>query len=264
MDLFYRYEVFSRSVLVLARDHPMLRYAACAVAAKQLSQVRGRLPTAAYNETQQRVVASINAGTIGFAWYSIKYYELAIQTLVQSISRKTANTRSMSGFELMVRADGEDPVVRLLGTCILIQYEHLDANRAPWAGHLAGFAKLIEISEDGKLLQRYHEFEEVYPWTRNIMSTKAAFWNFVVNDMEEACKLMRPIWTQPKAFRLIAVKSYHDAKHESILLTRRYGATWDSLSKKMVPSASKNSSPQLSMSGTRYSRTRSFGTFVFS
>lgn len=192
MDLFYRYEVFSREVLTLARDHAILRYAACAVAAKQLGQtsspvVRGR--------TQEQIAANIKQGSFGFLWYGIKYYDKAIQTLVKSITPRdhlpdseASPDVSLSRGDLMVRAVGEDPIVRLLGTCILIQYEHLSANRDAWSGHLTGFSNLLDLIEDGKLLQPYPTFEQVYPWTKDVMEVKAGFWNFVVNDLEESCK----------------------------------------------------------------------------
>lgn len=194
MDLLYQYEVFSREVLTLARDHPILRYAACAVAAKQLGQMKG-VASVVRGTTQTRIAEGIRRGKYGFIWYSIKYYEKAIQTLVKSIipDAQTPNnyaspTFSLSRGDLMVHAEGEDPIVRLLGTCILIQYEALSANRNAWSGHLTGFSKLLDLIEDGKLLKPYPLFAQVYPWTKDIMEVKAGFWNFVVNDLEESCK----------------------------------------------------------------------------
>lgn len=204
MDLLFRYEVFSREVLTLARNHPILRYAACAVAAKQLGQMRVPASYVLRGKTQEHIANRIAQGSWGYTWYGIKYYEKAIQTLVKSITPSAASLStpgnstvgshaspavSLSGGDLMIRADGEDPIVRLLGTCILIQYEHLSANRDAWSGHLTGFAKLLDLIDDGRLLQPYPLFEQVYPWTKDIMDVKAGFWNFVVNDLEESCKL---------------------------------------------------------------------------
>lgn len=205
MDLLYRYEVFSREVLTLARNHPILRYAACAVAAKQLGQMRVPVSYVLRGKTQELIANRIAQGRWGYTWYGIKYYEKAIQTLVKSITPSAASLNtpgssavgshaspavSLSGGDLMIRADGEDPIVRLLGTCILIQYEHLSANRDAWSGHLTGFAKLLDLIDDGRLLQPSPLFEQVYPWTKDIMDVKAGFWNFVVNDLEESCKLV--------------------------------------------------------------------------
>ncbi|KAM0547492.1 hypothetical protein ACHAPJ_010365 [Fusarium lateritium] len=138
-------------------------------------------------------------GRFGFLWYGIKYYEKAIQTLVKSITPRehapdseASPAVSLSRGDLMVRAEGEDPIVRLLGTCILIQYEHLSANRDAWSGHLTGFSKLLDLIEDGRLLQPYPMFEQVYPWTKDIMEVKAGFWNFVVNDLEGSFVAHRP------------------------------------------------------------------------
>jgi hypothetical protein len=198
MDLLYRYEVFSREVLTLAREHPLLRYAACAVAAKQLGQMRSPVSNILRGKTQENIAANLVRGRLGFLWYGAKYYEKAIHTLVKSITPKDQQSSrvlrnhaspavSLSQGDLMVRAKGEDPIVRLLGTCILIQYEHLSANRDAWSGHLTGFSKLLDLIDDGKLLQPHTMFEQVYPFTKDILEVKAGFWNFVVNDLEESC-----------------------------------------------------------------------------
>ena len=238
MDLLYRYEVFSREVLTLARKHPILRYAACAVAAKQLGQMRSPVPaTLGGNKTQERIAARLVRGRLGFTWYGIKYYEKAIQTLVKSITPKEPRTAapstanhaspevSLSQGDLMVRADGEDPIVRLLGTCILIQYEHLSANRDAWSGHLTGFSKLLDLIDHGQLLRRHPIFEQVFPWTKDIMEVKAGFWNFVVNDLEESCKRPFPIntlWLRAKQ----PDQSFHIAEPASTRRISRSGVTW--------------------------------------
>lgn len=185
---------------MLAREHPILRYAACALAAKQLGQMKSPVSTVLRGKTQERIAVRFLSGRLGlgFDWYGIKYYEKAIQTLVKSITPKDPQTSHtpgtdhsspavlLSGGDLMVRAEGEDPIVRLLGTCILIQYEHLSANRDAWSGHLTGFSKLLDLIGNGMLLSRCPLFEQVYPWTKDIMEVKAGFWNFVVNDLEES------------------------------------------------------------------------------
>uniref|UniRef100_A0A8H7K610 Transcription factor domain-containing protein n=1 Tax=Bionectria ochroleuca TaxID=29856 RepID=A0A8H7K610_BIOOC len=201
MDLLYRYEVFSREVLTLAREHSILRYAACAVAAKQLGQMNHPIP-ALCGKIQRSIATRCFRGRSGFIWYGIKYYEKAIRTLVKSITPKDqqaphmAQTQSsddhaspavsLSQGDLMVRAEGEDPIVRLLGTCILIQYEALSANRDAWSGHLTGFSKLLDLIDAGQLLNHHPIFEQVYPWTKSIMEVKAGFWNFVANDLEQS------------------------------------------------------------------------------
>lgn len=193
MDILYRYEVFSREVLSLAREHPLLRYAACAVAARKLGQMRTSLSTVLRGKTQENL-ARLAQGRLGFGWYGAKYYEMAIQTLRESISQTDVATNqvstplSLSQGYLMVRADREDPIVRLLGTCILIQYEQLSANRNAWSGHLTGFSKLLDLIDDGSLLIPNPVFEAVYPFTKDVMYMKAGFWNFVVNDLEESCQ----------------------------------------------------------------------------
>jgi hypothetical protein len=154
---------------------------------------------------QQSIATRCFRGRSGFIWYGIKYYEKAIRTLVKSITPKDqqaphmAQTQSsddhaspavsLSQGDLMVRAEGEDPIVRLLGTCILIQYEALSANRDAWSGHLTGFSKLLDLIDAGQLLNHHPIFEQVYPWTKSIMEVKAGFWNFVANDLEQSCKL---------------------------------------------------------------------------
>lgn len=232
MDLLYRYEVFSREVLTLARQHPILRYAACAVAAKQLGQMKDFSGLVSHTEMQAQRATNLARGRYGFVWYGIKYYEKAIQTLVRSITPRqdtsvvdhASPAVSLSGGDLMVRAEGQDPIVRLLGTCILIQYEHLSANRDAWSGHLTGFSKLLDLIDDGKLLLPNPLFEQVYPWTKNVMEMKAGFWNFVANDLEESCKS----YHVPHAYLLCLYldQSSRTAKRVLISITSLCGVTW--------------------------------------
>lgn len=203
MDLLYRYEVFSREVLTLAREHPILRYAACAVAAKQIGQMRSPISRIFAIGAHKKIASKLVEGGSRFLWCGAKYYERAIQNLVRSITPRDAPSAhtthndlllpiSLSKGDLMVRAEGEDPIVRLLGTCILIQYEHLSANRDAWSGHLTGFSKLLDLIDNGSLLLPNPTYEQVYPFTKDVMEVKAAFWNFVVNDLEESCLLQFP------------------------------------------------------------------------
>lgn len=65
-------------------------------------------------------------------WYGPKYCEIANQTLgksstprdpqsAQALRNHTSPTASLSPVNLMLQADGEDPIIsKLLGTCILI------------------------------------------------------------------------------------------------------------------------------------------------
>ncbi|KAI0421700.1 hypothetical protein F5X98DRAFT_388988 [Xylaria grammica] len=193
MDLLYQYEVFNREVLTLVPDYPILRYAACAVAAKQLGQLSSTLAsTLRGGKTQEAIALRFTLGQPGVSWYGAKYYEKAIQTLVKSITPTDTVPEyiyppiSLSQGNLMIQADREDPIVRLLATCLLIQYEQLSASRDAWSGHLTGFSKLLDLIGDGKLLRPNHIFEAVYPFTKDVMHLKAGFWNFVVNDLEES------------------------------------------------------------------------------
>ncbi|KAJ8116905.1 hypothetical protein ONZ43_g4333 [Nemania bipapillata] len=192
MDLLYRYEVFSREVLTLARDHPVLRYAACAVAAKQLGQMGRTVNGIVRSNTQAALARRLARAQPGVGWYGAKYYEKAIQTLVKSITPTDTIPEyiyppvSLSQGNLMIQADREDPVVRLLATCILIQYEQLSTSRDAWSGHLTGFSKLLDLIGDGILLRPNPRFQAVYPFTKDVMHIKAGFWNFVVNDLEES------------------------------------------------------------------------------
>ncbi|KAI1120557.1 hypothetical protein F5Y10DRAFT_272936 [Nemania abortiva] len=171
MDLLYRYEVFSREVLSLARDHPVLRYAACAVAAKQLGQIGNALTDISCGNTQ---------ATLGLRLARARH-GITSECVRQPVSLSQGN--------LMIQAEREDPVVRLLATCILIQYEQLSTSRDAWSGHLTGFSKLLDLIGDGILLRPNPRFQAVYPFTKDVMQIKAGFWNFVVNGLEESCTL---------------------------------------------------------------------------
>lgn len=170
----------------------------CALAAKQLGQSSMSDAAAFRNNAQRNAAQHLLQGNLDFQWYGVKYYDKAIKTLARQITPhepqiphlSPSDTSSMNSFsqsDMMTRAEGEDPIVRLLATCLLIQYENLSGNTKGWSGHLNGFTKLLALLDDGSL---FH----INPWSQQVFDAKsqralrAAFWWYAINDLEESCE----------------------------------------------------------------------------
>ena len=79
MDIFAGGRYFSSQVLQLAKVYPLIKYSACAVAAKQLGQRKSPLSAVGVTSGQKRVVETLLTGRLDFLWYGAKYYGRAIQ-----------------------------------------------------------------------------------------------------------------------------------------------------------------------------------------
>jgi hypothetical protein len=194
---FQRY--FGHECIILTREHYLLRYSACALAAKQLSRSAVSLADLPQNAAQRNIAQQLLSGTNDFAWYGVKYYDKAIKTLARSIRASetqpasfaspeiTSPACSLPQSEIMTRAEGEDPIVRLLATCLLIQYENLSGNNKGWTGHLNGFSKLLALLDDGSLFHTNPLSQQLFD-AKSQRALRAAFWWWVINDIEESCK----------------------------------------------------------------------------
>lgn len=207
MDIFTSDQYFSSRVLQLARVSPLVKYSACAAAAKQMGQRSNPLPDAEVTFGQKCLARKLLAGGLDFLWYGAKYYERAIQMLAARImdgddvqdegssfpspsqiywaaASPQFSTGSGAGSE---RAS--DP--RLVAACILTQYEHLSATLSAWAGHMNGFVKLLRLNHPEAASVSSHRrsgsaASHVVP--QGIETIRPCFWYFVANDMEESCK----------------------------------------------------------------------------
>ncbi|KAL5042745.1 hypothetical protein BDW71DRAFT_200299 [Aspergillus fruticulosus] len=96
MDICGNQSYFSQNAVVLSHWSPLLRYAACALAAKQLGQTRHPESQIRQTNTQRLMMKALIDTKLGFTWYGAKYYEKAIQLLAQQLSSKDRATNSSS------------------------------------------------------------------------------------------------------------------------------------------------------------------------
>ncbi|RDW68887.1 Zn(II)2Cys6 transcription factor [Aspergillus mulundensis] len=189
MDICGSQSYFSRNAVIFAHRNPLIRYAACALAAKQLGQTRQ--PEAHVRGTnRQRVVMKALIDTkLGFTWYGAKYYEKAIQLLAQQISSKDASTSSMSPNHIYglsnirpeTNSDDADVALQIIAACILCQYEDVNATIQAWSGHLDGVFRLLRPH-----LPESACFQLCTTLPQPAESMDAVFWFFVVNDLMNA------------------------------------------------------------------------------
>ncbi|KAL4770526.1 hypothetical protein BDW60DRAFT_217943 [Aspergillus nidulans var. acristatus] len=96
MDLCGDQSYFSQNVVALSHRSPLVRYAACALAAKQLGQTRHPESHIRQTNAQRSMMKVLIDTKLGFTWYGAKYYEKAIQLLAQQLSGKDRGTHSRS------------------------------------------------------------------------------------------------------------------------------------------------------------------------
>ena len=190
MDIFTGDRYFRSQVLQLAKLYPLVRYSACAVAAKQLGQRSSPLSTVGLTSGQRRVAEKLLAGGLDFLWYGAKYYGRAIllqaaRIMDEDPTRDEGSVPSPSQIYWAAASpqftsssgEGDRTLdLRLLAACILTQYEHLSATLPAWAGHMNGFAKLLRLNHTG-----------AHSVPQGIEAIRPCFWYFVANDMEESC-----------------------------------------------------------------------------
>lgn len=196
---FQRY--FGHECIILTREHSLLRFSACALAAKRLGRATVPISQLFQDAAKLNIAQQLLSGNHDFAWYGIKYYDKAIKTLARSIRANqsqpisftppdvTSPTGSLPQSEIMTQAEGEDPIVRLLATCLLIQYENLSGNNRGWTGHLNGFNKLLALLDDGSLFHTNPLSQQLFD-AKSQRALRAAFWWWVVNDIDESCTLI--------------------------------------------------------------------------
>lgn len=99
---------------------------------------------------------------------------------------------SLPQSDMITRAEGEDPILRLLATCLLIQYENLSGNTKGWSGHLNGFGKLLALLDDGSLFYTNPLSQQIFD-AKSQRALRAAFWWWAINDLEESLVARRKI-----------------------------------------------------------------------
>ncbi|KAF7596391.1 hypothetical protein BBP40_002135 [Aspergillus hancockii] len=117
----------------------LVRYAACALAAKQLGQMRDAETRLRQTDSRKIMLQGFTDSKLDFLWYGAKYYERAIQLLARQILMRTVLFASYlpvaiyqsgltpqdSDHSLLGENDSSAAVLRMVTACILCQYEDL-------------------------------------------------------------------------------------------------------------------------------------------
>ncbi|KAJ5105070.1 hypothetical protein NUU61_002417 [Penicillium alfredii] len=213
MDLFDLGTYFASYVPVRARSNPLLKYAACAYAAKQLGRVKGSKAPMGGVCSRQAAMELWPDKDEDFTWYGAKYYDKAIQLLMQELQPDPERPPLLSTPEAFGQwqaaeifwEDTENPRKRrrrfsdgrlahgvqsdevLAATAILSVYEFLDAAGPAWNRHLSGVKSLLDVAEVGMmpLEQRPSPRDNSYQAAKKpglSKARRAAFWNFARQD----------------------------------------------------------------------------------
>ncbi|KAL0255185.1 hypothetical protein SLS55_009715 [Diplodia seriata] len=198
MDLVTCDSYFSRQAVHLAVHCPLIKYSACAAAAKQTGQTAAREPPRTrLTAGQIRVADAISETKLDYLWYGAKYYEKAIQALAREISQESLSsspsaglTTSPSAIYGAVVADAgremQQPAFPLVAACILCQYEELSATMRAWSGHLDGICKLLQIDGKRDVVEGGVRSRPSQPRPYQSPAHQSVFWWFVLSDFKES------------------------------------------------------------------------------
>lgn len=212
MDLFDLGCYFAHHVPVQAKSNPLLRFSACAYAAKQLGRVRGRKATIGGIVTRQADMETYpRPETVDWAYIGAKYYDRAISFLMDELS----NSRSqdipmtpmtpieetispMSGTStqsvpltpgnkrrrLSRNLSASHADETLAAAAILCVYEFLDNANSAWARHLSGTKSLFDLAEKEGMMpvQSPTSPGAISERIKPSRARRATFWNFARQD----------------------------------------------------------------------------------
>ncbi|EEP77008.1 predicted protein [Uncinocarpus reesii 1704] len=209
MDLFDLGSYFASYVPVKAVTNPLLKYAACAYAAKQLGRVKGAKGNVGGVCSR---LASMEvwpeADRVDWYFHGAKYYDKAIQLLMEALQHdgQTSPTSMVEGLEQWQATelcnDAGHPVKRrrtfsnnrlssansdevLAATAILSVYEFLDATGQAWDRHLSGVKSLLDIADMMPFERGVSPGGTPLPPLRKpgfSKARRAIFWNFARQD----------------------------------------------------------------------------------
>lgn len=200
MDLFDLNSYFSQTVPIEAVSNPLLKYAACATAAKQIALIRGK------GDMAKRAQMAHFADAEKTDWVRVThFYNLAISLLMKELSlrdeqaveepRWDAGTSSPENLRNPSKSRSDQT---LAATAILSVYEFLDNTTEGWSQHLSGTKSLFDLADKEELMPI--ELQNQSPLTpgaftisQRLRPTKArqsAFWNFARQDFLAACRCL--------------------------------------------------------------------------
>lgn len=178
MDLFDSGRFFAFHVPVRAVSCPLLKYAACAYAAKQLFRVKGS--KAVHGATSQQASMEIwpKAGKADWEWVGAKYYDKALTLLLEELGKQQNEGNDVVHI-VKARPKTSDDV--LAAAAILCEYEAMDVAGA-WSRHLNGTKTLLDLAEIGMRPAGDTPRDSSNGTKLFAGAKKAIFWNFARQD----------------------------------------------------------------------------------
>jgi hypothetical protein len=216
MDLFDLGCYFAHLVPVQSLSNPLLRFSACAYAAKQIARVRGRKAVVGgLVSTQAEMELYPHPETVDWAYIGAKHYDRAISLLMEELSnsgkqdlpmtpipeetfspRGSTDSPQSASIHMNKRRRLSRPVhgtnadETLAAAAILCVYEFLDNANTAWARHLSGTKSLFDLAENEGMMpvQSPTSPGEISQRIKPSRARKATFWNFARQDFLAACK----------------------------------------------------------------------------
>ncbi|KAE8330429.1 hypothetical protein BDV39DRAFT_213142 [Aspergillus sergii] len=192
MDVCCDHPYFSEQVVILSSICPLVRYAAVALAAKQLGYMKKPECVVRQTQNHKSMLQAFSESSLDFLWYGAKYYDKAIQILAQQLSREERSTSHLSPYgvyqtgltpqsndlSLLGDYDSTATTLQVLAACMLCQYEDLSATMRAWSGHLHGIYKLLRpyLSDTMNIPTAVHV-------PQPMKAINAVYWFFALNDM---------------------------------------------------------------------------------
>ncbi|KAJ5595441.1 uncharacterized protein N7459_001649 [Penicillium hispanicum] len=208
MDVFTTHRsYFSQYVVQLAGQSPLVRYSACAMAAKQLGQMKDSTQMTDNTHRSTVTASALLQPSLDFLWYGAKYYEKAILLLAQQISDRPIYPTHLSPRDIYQSTDNDRhqlddhestlSALRILSSCILSAYEDISSTMRAWSGHLDGISKLLCHHLELPITP-----DNFYQIPQPIRALETTFWFFALNDMLNGLVLQQPCRLDPGNFPL--------------------------------------------------------------
>lgn len=213
MDLFDLDCFFAHCVPVQAVSNPLLRYSACAYAAKQLGRVRGRKAVIGGIVSKQAEMELYpRPESVDWIYIGAKYYDRAISLLMDellnsgiqdvpltpmttvdetfssqaSVSTPHSTPRTPGGNKRrrLSRPTANNADETIAAAAILCVYEFLDNANTAWVRHLSGTKSLFDMAEQETMMpvQSPTSPGAMSERIKPSRSRKATFWNFARQD----------------------------------------------------------------------------------
>lgn len=185
---------FSRRILQLAHNHDLIKYAACAAAAKQLGHLIKRASQSRKSHYPAVFTWKTDGGVPDFLWYGAKYYEKAIQAMAAELSLNPSNALAESPSQFWdaspaSAASGQSSSneICLVAVCIMCVYEELSGSTRAWSRHLRGLERLLRL--DLHVRNAESAVQSPLGISQPSQTMRSVFWSYVQNNLKIACKV---------------------------------------------------------------------------